>query len=242
MCNLICFAIWEANWQRSETRLAVENMAACEQICWNCTHDVPVISLLFAVEPSNASAMCAYASAMHMCIHVYASAVQMYVQMLCICAWLHMHVRECNAMQCNTRQLRTRGLHEVVTQVRKTAWSKLTPLSWSAFIAPQWGMGLIKPCIEPWVDNSDVINAFCNGAAFFTKTAGKWRIDRDQMLGVQLFPDGLRKASLSRGKEVLCCATHDCSSSSPWAFFATWLSAVLRLLAAFTFLHVSRNN
>ena len=109
MCNLICFAIWEANWQRSETRLAVENMAACEQICWNCTHDVPVISLLFAVWPSNASAMCAYASAMHMCMHVYASAVQMYVQMLCICAWLHMHVWECNAMQCNTRQLRTRG-------------------------------------------------------------------------------------------------------------------------------------
>jgi len=100
------------------------------------------------------------------------------------------------------------------------------------------------PCIEPWVDNSDFINAFCSGAALFTKTAGKRQIDKDQTLGVQLFPDGLRKASLSRGMEVLCCTTHDCSSWfwSPWAFFATWLSAVLRLLAAFTFLHVSRNN
>ncbi len=54
--------------------------------------------------------MYAYVGAMHVCMHVYASAVQIYVQMLCICVWLHMHVCDEDAMQCNAMQCN--AMHE----------------------------------------------------------------------------------------------------------------------------------
>ncbi len=66
-------------------------MAACEQTFWNCTHDIPVVSLLFAVWPSDASAMCAYAdvyaSACNLLRSAYASAVHMQMQCICVCMW-----------------------------------------------------------------------------------------------------------------------------------------------------------
>ena len=86
---------------------AVKHMAVCAKHSTIRTHDVPVVSLLFAVWPSNAgadayaSAMCAYAdvhaSAMLMCMHMQMS---MQVQCICVCmcaSAMHMCVCECNA-------------------------------------------------------------------------------------------------------------------------------------------------
>ncbi len=102
-------------------------------------------------------------------------------------------------MQCTTAP--NSGTHEVVTRSsenRDWDWRRWLISISVSIQRSQWGMGLLKPCIKPWVDNRDLVSVY----AFRPQTLRVLR--RSCFVQRKLLGDGgLLTASSGDGKRAV---------------------------------------